>query len=85
MPQPLTFPLREDVECQVHLIMNMPMLHAMNQRQGEKQIAEEEERQWSEVEAKCFIFFFFFFKKNVYFIGLLSGTGANAQFVCLAQ
>lgn len=31
LPQPSTFPLREDVECQVCLIMNMPVLHTMNQ------------------------------------------------------
>lgn len=32
------------MECQVRLIMNMPMLHAMNQRQGRDREGEQSER-----------------------------------------
>lgn len=37
------------MECQVCLIMNMPVLHAMNQRQKRDQVGEKREREGEEV------------------------------------
>ena len=60
------------------------MLHAMNQRQRERQIAGGKKR-GSGVKWRQNASFLLGFVLNVCFIGLLSGIGANAQFVCLAQ